>query len=291
MGPPLGIRGSLAHHTGGCLRKGVTGNTLGLQPGGPTLAIISHPARQHGLVAPSCGTPRCGTLANGVSDGRISDPDGHVKHDQCVHLVGRQDCLDGQAVLLGRRGCDEINGILQAGSRRQEGREPGLCPVGQFQHAEVARLACVCAEYGRTARIRHDGNASPQRQRLIRQRLREGEHLVQRLGANHAGLAEQRIHGDIAGGQCRRVGSRRPPPSLCPAGLDGDNGFVTADPARDAGKATWVAEGFEIQEDNVGVRVAFPVLQEIVPGHVRFIADADKGRETHMEASGGGHDR
>src|SRR5262249_18439852 len=59
----------------------------------------------------------------------------------------------------------------------------------------------------------------------------------------------------------------------------------------DAGKAARVAEGFEVEQNHVGVRVFFPVLEEVVARDIRLVTDTYKCREAQVEAASGGQDR
>ena len=54
-----------------------------------------------------------------------------------------------------------------------------------------------------------------------------------------------------------------------------------------AGKTTWIAERFHVEKDHFGAWIFFPILKEIVYGHVGFISHADEGGDAEMEASSG----
>src|SRR5262249_59182341 len=69
------------------------------------------------------------------------------------------------------------------------------------------------------------------------------------------------------------------------------DGLAAADAPGDAGKAARVAEGFEVEQNHVGVRVFFPVLEEVVARDIRLVTDTYKCREAQVEAASGGQDR
>ena len=76
---------------------------------------------------------------------------------------------------------------------------------------ENSATARPAASHASTARIPGppafviDGHAVARRERLRVEQSRDVEHLVDRLGADHAGLMEQRVDGGVAGGEGRRV--------------------------------------------------------------------------------------
>ena len=68
-------------------------------------------------------------------------------------------------------------------------------------------------------------------------------------------------------------------------------GFCRRDAPGDAGEPARVSERFEVQEDDAGLRVFFPVLEEIVARHVRLVADADERGEAHLALGGQAQNR
>ena len=58
------------------------------------------------------------------------------------------------------------------------------------------------------------------------------------------------------------------------AGFDRHDRFATSDAPRNSRKAPRIPEGLQVEEHDVGGRVVFPILQEIVRGDVGFISHA-----------------
>ena len=73
----------------------------------------------------------------------------------------------------------------------------------QLDDLEAGRLAGVGAEDPRTAGVGDDRDAVAARRRLRRQQRGDVEELAERVGADHAGLAEQRVDGDVGGREQR----------------------------------------------------------------------------------------
>src|SRR5687767_3498139 len=117
----------------------------------------------------------------------------------------------------------------------------------------------------------------------MREQRRHLEELFQRFGSDHAALAEQRIDDAVA---CRkRTGVRGRGPRARPrtAGLDRHNRFVAADAAGDFSKTAWIAEALEVEKDHPGSRIRFPILEQVVRGHVRLVADRRERGQPEVE--------
>ena len=91
---------------------------------------------------------------------------------------------------------------------------------------------------------------------------------------------EQRIDGCLrtrerggvrAGGTC--AGCRA-------TGLHRNDRFRTSHAASDAAELAWISEGFEVEQNDIRIRVVFPVLEQVVRRHVGLVADRHEGRET-----------
>ena len=68
--------------------------------------------------------------------------------------------------------------------------QPRLRAGGELGHGEAGRLACVDRENPRAAGVGDDRDAVSRRERLRVEQDRDIEHLVDRLGADDAGLME-----------------------------------------------------------------------------------------------------
>ena len=145
---------------------------------------------------------------------------------------------------------------------------------------EARRLAGVRAEDPRTAGVGQHHHSVATRQRLVREQARDVEHLPHRLGAQDAGMGEQRVDGDVGGGE-QRPGARRRGTlaGRRAAALDRNHRLVLGDPAHDPSETARVAERREIERQHRGLLVLLPVLEEVVAGEIGLVAHRDEGGE------------
>ena len=97
--------------------------------------------------------------------------------------------------------------------------------------------------------------------------------------SDHAGLAE---HGLDRGRRAGQGGGVRAGGALAcarAAALHREDRLLAGDPPRDAPELARVAERLEVEKDEIGVRVVLPVLEQVVRGDVRLVADRDERRE------------
>ncbi len=90
-----------------------------------------------------------------------------------------------------------------------------------------------------------------------------------------AGLAQQRRDGRV-----RQPGRPYRVPlggGAVPGTLDHDQRFRRGGPAGEAGELAGVADGLQVHEDDVGVGVLVPVLEDVVAGDVGPVAGGDEG--------------
>ena len=101
--------------------------------------------------------------------------------------------------------------------RQVRGEAARACLAGTRLDAEPRRLAGVGARDPRAAGVGDDADAVAAGQRLAGQQRGDVEQLADRAGADHAGVAEQRVDGGVGRGEQRAgVRGRRPwrrPPS------------------------------------------------------------------------------
>ena len=148
------------------------------------------------------------------------------------------------------------------------------------------RHARVDGHDARSAGVGDDRDATALREWLGVETDRDVEHLVDGVGANDAGLVEQRLDGRVAGGERGRVAAGRARAGPRPSGLDRDDRLGAADAARETREAARVAERLEIQQDDVRARIALPVLQQVVARDVGLVADADELGQAHLPGGG-----
>ena len=161
--------------------------------------------------------------------------------------------------------------------RRQKRDEAGASLFRKLRDLQPCRLAGVGGQDAGTARVGHDRDAAPSRQRLA-QAGGQVEHLVDRIGPNDAGLSKQRVHGNVARRQRRRVTARGAPARLRRPALRATIGLVRAIRRR-SGRT---AAGCRTTRGTAGSRSSpgrLPVLEQVVAGDVGLVADADERRE------------
>ena len=114
-------------------------------------------------------------------------------------------------------------------------------------HASAARMPGP-------ARVADDRDPPAGRERLVREHLRGVEQLLERVDADHAGLAEQRVDRDV--GRRERGGVRRrgPAPGGGAAALHRDDRLRARDAPGEPRELARVPERLEVEEDHVGAR-------------------------------------
>jgi hypothetical protein len=89
-------------------------------------------------------------------------------------------------------------------------RQPCASAAGEFGQRQTCGVECIGRQNAWSSGVGDDRDATTRWERLGVEAGGDVEHLVQRVGANHAGLMKQRVDGDIARGQRGRVAARRP---------------------------------------------------------------------------------
>ena len=173
--------------------------------------------------------------------------------------------LDDAPVVIAGRGRDHVDRVAEGGGCREEFAELRLDLRREFRHVDSIGMAGVGAHDARAPGVRHDRDAGPARNRLFGEQRRHVEQLVQRIGADHARLLEQRVNGDVGRGEERPgVGRGRARPGRRAAALDRQDRLLAGDPGGDAGELARVPERLEVEQGDVGAGVLLPVLQEVI---------------------------
>ena len=203
---------------------------------------------------------------------------GDVDHDERVDLAGTSHDADRLRVLGPTGRGDHVDRVL----RGRFGRErPGKRRRGRLREArdrESARLGCVGTLHREAARVRDDAYPVPGRGGLMREDGGDVEHLFQRVRPDHTVLQEQRVQGRVGRHDRGGVGCGCPGPRGTPAALHRDDRLASTDPARQTREALRIAEGLEVEQDDVGPRVVRPEAQDVVPGDVGLVAHRDELR-------------
>ena len=159
----------------------------------------------------------------------------------------------------------------------------GLDLLAQGRHVQPVGFAGVGGEDGRAAGVREDGDVSARRQRLVRQQVGDVEELLQRVHPDDARLPEERVRGHVEAGESAGVRSRRPRAGGAATALQREHRLRRRDATGEPGELARVPERLQVEQDDVGVRVLLPVLDEVVAGDVRLVADADERRKPEVQ--------
>ena len=125
----------------------------------------------------------------------------------------------------------------------------------------------------------------PAGQRLAREQRGDVEQLGERVGADHARLAEERVDGHVGGGEQRpgvRGGGARARRRA--AALDGDDRLASGRPG---GRSARTCAGCRTTRGTAGSAsvpvVGLPVLDQVVAGDVGLVADRHERRQAEAE--------
>ena len=133
--------------------------------------------------------------------GRFAPIDRRKDHEERVSIVRRHDHFDGAAVLVGAGRRDHVDRVADGRFGRQELGEPSASRCPEFGDIQTSVDARINSEDARSARVGDDRHTPSCGQRLPVETRGDVEHLVDRVGADHAGLLKQCIDRDIARGQ------------------------------------------------------------------------------------------
>ena len=196
---------------------------------------------------------------------RIAPPDGL----RIAVADAREDHDEGVDIFV-------LGGLLYRRFVRRDARETPRGRRGPAPRATSPRASHASAQIVRTPpELLMMATRLPARQRLVREQNRHVEHLLERVGANHAGLLEQRLDVDLALDEIRAgavdadVGARRRRrPARLRALLTQRTGLRQEIRRATRANRRGFTEGLQIQQGDVGRRILLPELQEIVAGDV-----------------------
>ena len=207
-----------------------------------------------------------------------------VDHDQRVDAGIGGDHPDRPSVVLGGRRGDHVHGIADARRGRQERAQLGDRLRRELGHVQPTCLARIGALDPETAGVGHDRDVAPARHRLVREHRRDVEHLLERVGARHADLAQQRVDGRVRrrqqGTGVRRRGAA--PGRAAPA-LHDDHRLLPTDVPHELGEPARVPERLDVEQDDLGSLVLRPVAEQVVRRDVGLVADRDERRHAEPE--------
>ena len=176
---------------------------------------------------------------------------------------------------------ESSSGFPTAAPAAEDGLELPGGRVGEGRNEQPRGLTGGRAEDSRTASVREDRHVASRRQGLSIESGCEIEHLVQRLGANDAGLPEERLHGRVVRDESRRIRlglqTRRPATRL-----HHDDRLDPAHGPRDSREPARIPERLEVEKDDPRRLVSLPVLEQVVAGDVDLVPHADEGRDAQV---------
>jgi hypothetical protein len=156
-------------------------------------------------------------------------------------------------------------------------------PVRQARELQAPRIAGIGCEDVRPAGVRQDRDAFACGQRLVCQQRADVKQLLHGVGTDHARVAEERLDRDVARRQrprMRRSGTRA---AGRPAALDDSGRLLPAHTPRDPAESPRIAEALDVEQDHGGMRIGFPVLEQVVRRNVRLVPDRREGRDAQIQ--------
>ncbi len=204
---------------------------------------------------------------------------GHEEHDAGGDVRVGEDVRDRGRVRRGGRAAQHVDGIRDARLGREHRAQTGDGVLAQRGQLEAGGLARVGAEDPEAARIRHDPDRAALEPPARREQRGDVDELLQRLGANHAGLPEERVRGGVGARERGRVRARGALAALGATALEREDRLAARDPAGDAREPPRVPERLDVEQDRLGRRVVLPPLEQVVRRDVRLVADRDERRQ------------
>ena len=181
---------------------------------------------------------------------------------------------------------EQVDRVRERRLDRKEGGERLAGLYSWHGELETCDLTGVRAQDSKPAGVRQHGHAPAARNGLAREEGGDIEEARQRVGSNHAGLVEDGVDGRVRARQGSGVRARSLLARAGAAALHRQNGLLSREPPGDARELAWVAEGLEVEEDEVGVGVVLPPLEEVVGRHVCLVTDRDEAGEAEPASLG-----
>ena len=183
-------------------------------------------------------------------------------------------------VRVGRGAAQHVDGIREARLGREERGELHARLLRRLGKLEPDRVADVGAQDPQSTGVGEDADAPAPGLRLARQQGPDIDQLLERRRANHTGLVEERVDGRFGAGERGRVRARGALPGQGRPALQRQDRLPSRDPPGQPPEAARVAEGLEVEQHDVGVRIVLPPLEQVVRRHVGLVPDRDERRET-----------
>ena len=177
-------------------------------------------------------------------------------------------------------------GFLSPAAAGRKERSLSRVSGDELRQRQPARVAGVGQQDPRPAGVGHHGDPTATGYRLRGQQGDHVEQLLQRLGADHACLLEEGIHGDVEAGQRGRVAGSGAAPCRGTSGLHGHDRLPARHLRSQSREPARVAEALEVEGDDRRARVVLPVGQKVVARHVGLVAHRNERGKPDVQLVG-----
>ena len=207
-------------------------------------------------------------------------------HDRAGDGRVVEDQLDRRPEPLEVGVADDVDRVLGVRRRRQHlvERRPGV--LGERRQPQPGGPDGVGRHHAGAARVRDDGHLVGGERGLAREDLREVEEFLDVVGADGPGLVEAGLVGALTAGHGAGVRRGRLGARGRPAGLDHDDRRLRRDRPGRLDEPAAVVDVFEVAEDDRGVGVGPPVLDEVDLVEDDLVAERDDVLEADVVVGG-----
>ena len=228
--------------------------------------------------------PRVGLGHDTVDrDGDVVGGSGHGWHeqdDERVEVRIAEHRGERLPVRVGRGAAQHVDGIREARLGREERCELRARLLGRLGELEPHGVAYVGAQDPQPPGVGEEADAPALRLGLARKQGADVDQLLERGGPDHTGLVEEGVDGCFGAGERGRVRARGALPRQGRPALQRQDRLPSRDPPGQPPEPARVAEGLEVEQHDVCVRIVLPPLEQVVRRHVGLVPDRDERRET-----------
>ena len=206
----------------------------------------------------------------------------HGRHEERDHRIDVrvvQQQPESVRIRLGGRSSEHVDRVRETRLGRQERRQCYACLLGQLGQLQACGVAGIGAQNSESTGIREHGHPASLGLGLTRQQRRDVDQLFERGRTDDSRLVEQRLDGRVGTCQSGRVGRRGTLPDRRRSALQREDRLASRDPPRELSESSWVPEGLEVEEDDLGCRVVLPPFEKVVGRDVGLVPDRDERRE------------
>ena len=120
----------------------------------------------------------------------------------------------------------------------------------------------------------------------MRKQRRHVDQLLERGGADHAGLVEERVDSGLGARQRRCVRTGRLLPGRSRPALQREDRLRAGNAPGEAAEAARIAEGLDVHQHHIRAVVVLPPLEQVVRRDVGLVADRDEPRQAEAARLG-----